>query len=29
MTTKGWREDDFIRVAHRIDEIIKELDASI
>ena len=27
MTTRGYLEDDFRKVAHRIDEIIKELDA--
>jgi glycine hydroxymethyltransferase len=25
MTTKGYKEEDFIRVAHYIDEIIKEI----
>lgn len=27
MTTRGFMEDDFIEVAHRIDEIVKKLDA--
>jgi glycine hydroxymethyltransferase len=27
MTTRGYLEDDFRKVAHRIDEIVKELDA--
>ena len=27
MTTRGYLEDDFRKVAHRIDEIIKDLDA--
>lgn len=27
MTTRGYKEEDFIKVAHRIDEIIKQLDA--
>ena len=27
MTTRGFKEDDFRKVAHRIDEVIKELDA--
>ena len=29
MTTKGWKEADFVKVAVRIDEIIKALDAKI
>ena len=27
MTTRGYKEEDFIKVAHRIDEVIKQLDA--
>ena len=27
MTTRGYKEEDFIKVAHRIDEVVKELDA--
>ncbi len=27
MTTRGFKEDDFRKVAHRIDEVVKELDA--
>ena len=27
MTTRGYLEDDFIKVAHRIDEVVKKLDA--
>ena len=26
MTTRGFKEDDFIKVAHRIDEVVKKLD---
>lgn len=25
MTTKGWKEEDFIKCAHRVDELIKEI----
>ena len=27
MTTRGFKEEDFIKVAHRIDEVVKQLDA--
>lgn len=27
MTTRGYREEDFVKVAHRIDKVIKELDS--
>ena len=27
MTTRGFVEEDFIEVAHRIDEVVKKLDA--
>ncbi|MBN2936099.1 serine hydroxymethyltransferase [Mogibacterium sp.] len=27
MTTRGYKEEDFIKVAHRIDEVVKQLDA--
>jgi glycine hydroxymethyltransferase len=27
MTTRGYLEDDFRKVAHRIDEVVKKLDA--
>lgn len=29
MTTRGYVEEDFIKVAHRIDEVVKELDAEM
>ena len=27
MTSRGFKEEDFIKVAHRIDEVVKQLDA--